>query len=68
MKAPYGFKQKRWYGLKRGEGRFSEILLVLSSYDGPIEKDYFYHHDLPIDPHPSDKVVELKLTTIKVVE
>lgn len=68
MKAPFGFKQKRWYGLKRVEGRFSEILLVLPSYDGPIEKDYFYHHDIPIDPLPSDHVVELKLTTLKVIE
>lgn len=68
MKAPYGFKQKRWYGLKRGEGPYSDILLVLSNRDGPISKEEFYHHDFPINPSPQDHVVELKLVTKKVIE
>jgi hypothetical protein len=68
MKAPFGFKQKKWYGLKRGSGPFSDILLVLSSFDGPINKEYFYHHDIPIEPNPHDHVVELKLVTKKVIE
>jgi len=68
MKAPYGFKQKKWYGLKRGTGPFSDILMVLSSFDGPIDKEYFYNHDVPIDRDTSDHVVELKLVTKKVIE
>lgn len=62
------FKQKCWYGLKRGTGPRSDILLVLSSFDGPINKEEFYHHDVPIDPSPTDHVVELKLVTKRVVE
>jgi hypothetical protein len=61
-------RQKKWYGLKRVTGRVSDILLVLSSCDGPISKEEFYHHDIPIDPHPSDQVVELKLKIEKVVK
>ena len=57
-------RRKKWYGLKRG----NDILLVLSSCDGPIEKEYFYHHDIPIDDDPRDQVVELKLTVLSIIE
>ena len=68
MKRIFGFKQKKWYGLKRGVRQYSEILLVLSSYDDPPTKEEFYHHDVPIDSSPEDHVVELKLVTKKVIE
>jgi hypothetical protein len=68
MRALYGFKQRKWYGLKRGTGPSSDILMVLSSFDGPIDKKYFYDHDVPLDPDPSDHVVELKLVTKKIID
>ena len=44
-----------------------EIVLVMRDKE-PIPKEYFYHHDVPIDEDPGDDVVELKWTVIKVVE
>jgi hypothetical protein len=67
MKRIYGFRPKKWYGLKRGTGPMSYIMMVLSSAE-PISKKEFYNHDLSIEESPSDHVVELKLTTIKVIE
>lgn len=66
MKRIYGFKQRRWYGLKRGEGAYSDILSVLFSYDDPPTKEAFYGSS--IEPNSLDHVVELKLVTKKIVE
>ena len=59
----YGFKRKKWYGLRRADGN---ILLVLPSYD-PISKEEFYGHDVPINEEPGDVVVELKLVVKKTI-
>jgi hypothetical protein len=59
---------KKWYGLKRGKGVREEILLVLFSRGDPITKEEFYHHDVPVDPKPTDKVVELELVINRIIE
>jgi hypothetical protein len=68
MKACFGYKQKRWYGLKRGTGPHSDILVVLLSFDGPISKEKFYSMCDSIKPNSMDHVVELKLVTKKIIE
>ena len=56
-----------WYGLRKQIRGKKEIVLVLRD-SHPIPLDYFYHHDVPIDEDPTDEVVELKLSVIRVLK